>query len=158
MCFSARYVALIAQIKKCERQDLTLLALRSSVSRGSESPPDSHSLPLPFKSTALINKKSTTARATLLLLVRATGLEPARGNHQILSLARLPIPPRPHIVNAYIISRRTLIVKQFPAYANNYFARSRRKIALNKILNLKSSALYDTILPYIIFIYARISI
>ena len=28
-------------------------------------------------------------------LVRVTGLEPARGKHQILSLARLPIPPHP---------------------------------------------------------------
>ena len=29
-------------------------------------------------------------------LVRITGLEPARHRHQILSLARLPIPPYPH--------------------------------------------------------------
>lgn len=28
-------------------------------------------------------------------LVRLTGLEPARRRHQILSLARLPIPPQP---------------------------------------------------------------
>ena len=30
-------------------------------------------------------------------MVRVTGLEPARGAHQILSLARLPIPPYPRI-------------------------------------------------------------
>lgn len=29
-------------------------------------------------------------------MVRVTGLEPARVAHQILSLARLPIPPHPH--------------------------------------------------------------
>ena len=31
-----------------------------------------------------------------LIMVRMTGLEPARRWHQILSLARLPIPPHPH--------------------------------------------------------------
>ena len=30
------------------------------------------------------------------ILVRITGLEPARHGHQILNLARLPIPPYPH--------------------------------------------------------------
>ena len=30
-------------------------------------------------------------------LVRMTGLEPARSYHKILSLARLPIPPHPHM-------------------------------------------------------------
>ena len=30
-------------------------------------------------------------------LVRITGVEPARRRHQILSLARLPIPPYPHL-------------------------------------------------------------
>ena len=30
-------------------------------------------------------------------LVRMTGLEPARRKHQNLNLARLPIPPHPHI-------------------------------------------------------------
>ena len=29
--------------------------------------------------------------------MRSTGVEPARSSHKILSLARLPIPPRPHI-------------------------------------------------------------
>ncbi len=29
-------------------------------------------------------------------LVRLKGLEPPRRRHQILSLARLPIPPQPH--------------------------------------------------------------
>ena len=31
------------------------------------------------------------------ILVRITGLEPARRRHQILNLARLPIPPYPHV-------------------------------------------------------------
>ena len=31
------------------------------------------------------------------ILVRITGLEPARRRHQILNLARLPIPPYPLI-------------------------------------------------------------
>ena len=30
-------------------------------------------------------------------LVRVTGVEPARRGHQILSLARLPIPPHPQV-------------------------------------------------------------
>ena len=30
-------------------------------------------------------------------LVRMTGLEPARRGHQNLNLARLPIPPHPHM-------------------------------------------------------------
>ena len=33
-----------------------------------------------------------------LRMVRATGLEPAREAHWILNPARLPIPPRPHII------------------------------------------------------------
>ena len=35
-------------------------------------------------------------------MVRATGVEPARRGHQILSLARLPIPPRPHLFS-YVV-------------------------------------------------------
>ena len=31
------------------------------------------------------------------ILLRMTGLEPARRRHQNLNLARLPIPPHPHI-------------------------------------------------------------
>ena len=31
------------------------------------------------------------------ILLRMTGLEPARRKHQNLNLARLPIPPHPHI-------------------------------------------------------------
>ena len=38
-----------------------------------------------------------TASFTLFYLVRLTGLEPARRGHQILNLARLPIPPQPHL-------------------------------------------------------------
>ena len=47
----------------------------------------------------LTNKSKSPDRANACRgsrLVRATGLEPARRGHQILSLARLPIPPRPH--------------------------------------------------------------
>jgi hypothetical protein len=33
--------------------------------------------------------------------VRVTGFEPARYNHQILSLARLPIPPYPQNVGLF---------------------------------------------------------
>ena len=35
--------------------------------------------------------------------LRATGLEPARRRHQNLNLARLPIPPYPHI---YIVLKK----------------------------------------------------
>ena len=34
------------------------------------------------------------------IMVRITGIEPARQRHQILSLARLPVPPYPHIYTA----------------------------------------------------------
>ena len=34
----------------------------------------------------------------ILLVVRAKGLEPSHRRYQILSLARLPIPPRPHML------------------------------------------------------------
>ena len=40
---------------------------------------------------------TTKNRSNRPVLVRVTGLEPARGCHQILSLARLPVPPHPHI-------------------------------------------------------------
>ena len=41
-------------------------------------------------------------------MVRVTGVEPARQRHWILSPARLPIPPYPHILNFSIcdISRK----------------------------------------------------
>ncbi len=35
--------------------------------------------------------------AFLLYRLRMTGFEPARREHQNLNLARLPIPPHPHI-------------------------------------------------------------
>ena len=44
-------------------------------------------------------------------LVRVTGVEPARRGHQILSLARLPIPPHPH--SLHIISHRPKQIKRF---------------------------------------------
>ena len=45
-------------------------------------------------------------------MVRVTGLEPARGCHQNLNLARLPIPPHPHTIELsfYFYSRGTLAV------------------------------------------------
>ena len=42
-------------------------------------------------------------------LVRMTGLEPARRKHQNLNLARLPIPPHPHIY--YLKNRNALIIR-----------------------------------------------
>ena len=41
--------------------------------------------------------------------VRITGLEPARRRHQNLNLARLPIPPHPHIY--YLKNRNALIIR-----------------------------------------------
>ena len=40
------------------------------------------------------------------MLVRMTGVEPARRRRQILSLVRLPIPPHPHLnwLYYYILS------------------------------------------------------
>ena len=47
----------------------------------------------------IINKK----RLESGVFMRATGLEPARRRHQNLNLARLPIPPYPHI---YIVLKK----------------------------------------------------
>ena len=43
-----------------------------------------------------LNKNPHTCGGHLIKLVRMKGLEPSRHRHQILSLARLPIPPHPH--------------------------------------------------------------
>ena len=43
------------------------------------------------------------------ILLRMTGLEPARRKHQNLNLARLPIPPHPHIY--YLKNRNALIIR-----------------------------------------------
>ena len=42
-------------------------------------------------------------RFEVLTKLRMTGLEPARGNHQNLNLARLPIPPHPRVFRTRII-------------------------------------------------------
>ena len=55
-------------------------------------------------------KRQSSAENCRFFLVRATGLEPARRGHQILSLARLPIPPRPHSLT--IITQSFHIVKR----------------------------------------------
>ena len=41
--------------------------------------------------------KQKRLRKPKSFLVRMTGLEPARRGHQNLNLARLPIPPHPHM-------------------------------------------------------------
>ena len=43
------------------------------------------------------NQIKKPSRRRFFYLVRVTGLEPARWSHQNLNLARLPIPPHPHI-------------------------------------------------------------
>ena len=48
-----------------------------------------------YQSFGLDRKK--TVRKRSFFLVRLKGLEPSRRGHQILSLARLPIPPQAHI-------------------------------------------------------------
>ena len=45
-----------------------------------------------------------------LFLVRVKGLEPSRRRHQILSLARLPIPPYPHICKTKAVNNDGFIV------------------------------------------------
>ena len=42
-------------------------------------------------------RKSALLRERIFVLVRITGLEPARITHQILNLACLPIPPYPRV-------------------------------------------------------------
>ena len=57
-----------------------------------------------------------------VILVRVTGLEPARGCHQNLNLARLPIPPHPHILlcHSTVVLRKELFVKD-SCGAQNFF-------------------------------------
>ena len=53
--------------------------------------------------------KSVALRYSVdIKMVRATGLEPAHRRYQILSLARLPVPPRPQkpIVFYHIIRKK----------------------------------------------------
>ena len=52
-----------------------------------------------MKSEEGISKNSKNLMS-LEFLVRVTGVEPAREAHQILSLARLPIPPYPRVAAA----------------------------------------------------------
>lgn len=43
-------------------------------------------------------------------MVRVTGLEPARGYHQNLNLACLPIPPHPQLPGYYITNKKVMQV------------------------------------------------
>ncbi len=45
----------------------------------------------------------------MFVVVRVTGLEPARRRHQILSLARLPIPPHPPIKAKLLVIKKMVI-------------------------------------------------
>ena len=50
-----------------------------------------------YLNTAGLNTTAGCAKMCILpFAMRITGLEPARRRHQILNLARLPIPPYPH--------------------------------------------------------------
>ena len=66
--------------------------------------------------------KSVASRYCVdIKMVRATGLEPAHRRYQILSLARLPVPPRPqaiHIVSHKDGKSKTL--KKFFIYIISY--------------------------------------
>ena len=53
-------------------------------------------------------------------LLRITGLEPARRGHQNLNLARLPIPPHPHILN-YCTSDIHFLIKTESPKSNVYY-------------------------------------
>ena len=46
---------------------------------------------------ALFMTQKKHLQCKCFFMVRVTGLEPARWEHKILNLARLPIPPYPHI-------------------------------------------------------------
>ena len=67
-------------------------ALRYLVVRGSDSPPDCHSLPLLLQVPAS-HKKTDPTLVESAFLVRETGLEPVRRIHTPLKRARLPVPP-----------------------------------------------------------------
>ena len=54
------------------------------------------------------NLQCSSEKTSMIILVRVTGLEPARLGHQNLNLARLPIPPYPHIVFLLYDIRRHL--------------------------------------------------
>lgn len=67
--------------------------------------------------------------------MRMTGLEPARRGHQILSLARLPIPPHPHanclnnILYFLHICQLVFYNHLFPVIAGTF-----RKFSLNNLM------------------------
>ena len=67
----------------------------------------------PIKTTQTAN--SFSAGLSMDILVRITGLEPARRRHQILSLARLPIPPYPHDQHHGTIRRTFHRIKKDPS-------------------------------------------
>ena len=59
------------------QKDSILARTARSVFRGSDSPPDCHSLPLPFESFLIKTKRNNTLRASFLfVLAGAEGLEP----------------------------------------------------------------------------------
>ena len=75
----------------------TLFALSRSVGTGIlDGSPGFFSAASTLCELVFCTKIKRTAFAVLLILVRVTGLEPARRGRKILNLMRLPIPPHPH--------------------------------------------------------------
>ena len=79
----------------------------------SERPDPQNRTAHPIKTTQTTNFFS--AGLSMDILVRITGLEPARRRHQILSLARLPIPPYPHDQHHGTIRRTFHRIKKEPS-------------------------------------------
>ena len=92
---------------KCNEKNEFLSTLRVFTPRRINSQPLHYYLLLiPSKFQGLFVKseegisKNSKNLMSLEFLVRVSGVEPAREAHQILSLARLPIPPYPRVVVA----------------------------------------------------------
>ena len=68
-----------------------------------------------------ISLKKAFATANAFFLVRATGLEPVRCHHRgILSPLRLPISPRPHIINRRKSFPAVIIILYYPMFVNRF--------------------------------------
>lgn len=96
--------------------------------------------------SAKITCDAVSKRLVVERLVRVTGLEPARLGHQNLNLARLPIPPYPHIVLLLYDIRRHLssaeAKKTFPFAPPHPNVSQNTKSAENPRVSRRFSHLY----------------
>ena len=73
-------------------------ARRPAVIRGSESPPDSHSLPLQLQIPPPYNAKTPPKNRGCSRMVRMTGFEPTRISSLEPETSASAVPPHPHFL------------------------------------------------------------